>query len=231
MAEDPTVMGRIAERAADIPTEFQPREPCRQGGGRTAGRAARDAGQIPGVIGGPVDVIEALPVGQHQGDVGLPEDNGAGGLQPLHGHRVALRIVVLIRRIPPRRGRADPVEALFNRHGHAMQRSPDFPACECGIRSVCALAGLLVLPENNGIEPGIVVLHALQIELQQLPCADVLAPDLVASESAGAKARCSMTSPRCIAAAERQPQPLPEAGARHERTLEAVACTRLFGVV
>ena len=25
------------------------------------------------------------------------------------------------------------------------------------------------------------------------------------------------------------PQPLPEAGARHERTLEAVGCRRLFG--
>ena len=110
MAEDPAVMGRIAERAADIPAEFQPREPCRQGSGGAAGRATRDAGQIPGVIGGPVDVIEGLPVGQHQGDVGLSEDNGASGLQSLHGHRVTLRIVVLIRRIPPSRGRADPVE-------------------------------------------------------------------------------------------------------------------------
>ena len=198
-------MGRIAERAADIPAEFQPREPCRQGGGGTAGRAARYAGQIPGVIGGPVDGIEALPVGQHQGDVGLAEDNSASGLQPLHGHRVTLRIVVLIRRIPPRRRRADPVKILFNRHGHAMQWSPDFPACECGIRRIGALAGLLVLSENNGIKPGIVVLHALQIELQQLTCAYVLVLDLVASESADAKARCSITPspPRCIAAAER----------------------------
>jgi hypothetical protein len=60
-----------------------------------------------------------------------------------------------------------------------MQWSPDFPACECGIRRIGALAGLLVLPENNGIEPRIVVLHTLQIELQQLTCAHVFALDLV----------------------------------------------------
>ena len=81
-------------------------------------------------------------------------------------HRVALRIVVLIPRMPPSRRGADPVKMLFNGHGHAMQRSPDFPACERSIRGVCALPGLLVLPENNGIEPGIVVLHTLQIKLQ-----------------------------------------------------------------
>jgi hypothetical protein len=55
---------------------------------------------------------------------------------------------------------------LFNGHGHAMQRSPDFPTGERRIRSVGALPSLLVLPENNGIEPGIVVLHTLQIQFQ-----------------------------------------------------------------
>ena len=62
-------------------------KPGRQRRGRAARRAARRARQVPGVVGGAVDGVEALPVGQRHRHVGLAEDHRAGVQQALHRHR------------------------------------------------------------------------------------------------------------------------------------------------
>ena len=81
VAEDAAIVRRVADRGADVAADLQARHAGRQGRRRAAGIAAGGTLQVPGVVGGAVDLVEALPVRQVQRDVGLAVDDGAGGLQ------------------------------------------------------------------------------------------------------------------------------------------------------
>ncbi len=77
---------------------------------------------IPRVIGGAVDLVEALHILQSEGHIGLTQYHRACGLEPRHLHRVLGRHVVLVLRHAPGRGHTGDVVGLLDRHRNAEQR-------------------------------------------------------------------------------------------------------------
>src|SRR5205807_292538 len=81
VSEHTAEMRRHADRAADIRADrerTETRGQCRSASARgAAGRAA----EIPRIVRRPVDLVVALEIPQADRDVGLADDDGAGGLQ------------------------------------------------------------------------------------------------------------------------------------------------------
>src|SRR5689334_2750599 len=66
-------MGRRAQRAADVGTEFQRHKPGRERRRAAARRAAGGARKIPRIVGRAIDLVKALPVGQMDRHIGLAD--------------------------------------------------------------------------------------------------------------------------------------------------------------
>ena len=105
VAEDSAIVRRVADRSADIRAGVQPGQPRGGRHPRPAGGSAGRTGQISRVVAGAVDRIEALPVSQHERDIRLAEDHGAGGAVLLDHGRVCVWDVVTVLRNAPGRGR------------------------------------------------------------------------------------------------------------------------------
>ena len=127
-----TIVRGRAQRAADIGAELQRHVAGRQRRRRAAGRAARRAAEIPGVVRGAVDLVEALPVRKRDRHVGLAQHDGACRLGARHDQRILRRPPVLAARKAPGCRQARDVEGLLDRHGDAEQR----PALAGGQRLV-----------------------------------------------------------------------------------------------
>src|SRR6185295_17171911 len=84
MAEHPAVMGRVADRCADVATQFEASQSGGQGRGGPARRAARTSCDIPWIVRRAVDRIESLPVGQKRGHIGFAEYDCTRVLQAPH---------------------------------------------------------------------------------------------------------------------------------------------------
>ena len=166
-------MRGVAHRAADVAAGVDAGESGRERRRRPAGRAAGRSRQIPWVVGGAVDRVVALVVGEQQRHVGLAEQHGPGVLQPIDRERVGRRHVVLELRIAPRGRRARHVVALLDGHGHAVERPPYFATRERSIRRLRACARPFRIKPYDGIEPRIVLCDAGEKMLQNLERADL----------------------------------------------------------
>ena len=89
MAIEAAESGGDANRPAKIAAEVQGGKSCRQTC-RATGTAAGGAGEIEGIIGAAIDGIVGVEVGQPGADVGLADDDGAGGSKPGDSPCVAL---------------------------------------------------------------------------------------------------------------------------------------------
>ena len=125
VAVDAAVGGRVADAAADVAAVFQRAQAGSDHGRAAARRAAGPARQVPGVVGGAVDRVVALEVGQVQRHVALAEDHRACRLEPVDHQRVRRGGVVLARQVAPGGGLADQVEGFLHRHRQAVQRAPE----------------------------------------------------------------------------------------------------------
>ena len=74
---------------------------------------------VPGVGGGAVDGVVALPVGEIDGDVGLAEDDRSGRLQAPNGDGGDGDLLVLQFRVASGGGEALDVEAFLDGGGNA----------------------------------------------------------------------------------------------------------------
>ncbi len=119
---DAAEVRRCAQRTRDVGADGQRPEPARQRRRRPAGGAARRAPQVPGVVGGAVDLVVALHVVQPQGHIGLAEHHRARRPEPRHLHRVLGRHVVAVLRHAPGRRQTGDVVGLLDRHRNAEQR-------------------------------------------------------------------------------------------------------------
>ncbi len=125
-----------AQRTGDVRPDGQRAEPGRQGRRRSAGRTARRTGVVPGVVGGAVDVVEALHILEGRRHVGLAEDHRARLPEPRHLHRVLGGDVVPVCRDAPGRGQPGDVVRLLDRHRQPEQR-PVLASGACLVGGVC----------------------------------------------------------------------------------------------
>ena len=177
VAPDTAVMRRIADRRADVAAELQRGEAGGQRRRRAARRAARRARGVPGVAGAAVNRVEALPIGQRDRHIGLAKDHRAGGLQPLHRHRVTAGDVVLEGLEAVSGGQAVDVERLLHRHRQAMQRAPQLATGQRRVGGLRAHMGALEIAHHHGIDVAAQPLDARPVVRQQrhraqLPTAD-----------------------------------------------------------
>ena len=133
VAIDAAVMRRVAQRAGDVAAGAEGRQPRGKRRRFAARRATGRARQVPRVVGGAVNVIVALRVGEHVRHVGLAEHDGAGMQQAIDQERVAGGDVVLPQRIAEGGRQAGDIERFLDRHRNAVQRSPALAAGEGGI--------------------------------------------------------------------------------------------------
>ena len=84
MAKDAAIVRRVADRGTDVAAGLDPGQACGQRRRRAAGRAAWCARKVPGVVGGAVDLVVALPVGEHERHVGLAKQDDTGVEHALH---------------------------------------------------------------------------------------------------------------------------------------------------
>ena len=167
MAVDTAVMRRIADRGTDVGADFERRH---AGGERHGGAARRSSGSarhVPGIVGGAVDGIEALPVGQHQRHIGLAIHDSTRLREARDGDRIGRCDVVLEARIAPGGGRARPVEALLRRHRHAIEGADGLSLFQAAVRGLRLLLRPLDVGDDNRIQNAIVPCMLVEAFLQQ----------------------------------------------------------------
>ena len=119
---DAAMKRRHAQRAADVGAERERTVARRQRRRRSAGGAAGRAAEVVGIVGGAVDVVVALPVGERDRHVGLAEDDAARVLHPRDRQRVFRRPEILLRRKAPGGRQPRDVVGFLHRHRQAEQR-------------------------------------------------------------------------------------------------------------
>ena len=186
VAVDAAVVGGVADGAADVASRLESGEPRGERRGRSARGPAGDKLEIPGVVGGAVDRVVALEVGQVVRDVGLAKDDRPGREEPVHGHRVRRRDVVAKLRHTPGGGKSLDVVGVLDGHRHAVKGSPDLSAGERGVRLAGAGAGPIEVEHHDGVEIGVEALDPDDVVVQQLEAADPPLPDL------RGEARCAL---------------------------------------
>src|ERR1700722_6082727 len=116
-------MRRRAYRATDVGSERKRAKPRSDSRSRSARRAAGRAADIPGIVGGSVDIVIALELTKPHRDIGLADDDFASPLQPRNGKRIFGRHEIPEARKPPGRRQSRDIECLLQRHGNTEQRS------------------------------------------------------------------------------------------------------------
>ena len=159
-------MRGVADRRADIAADLERRHAGGNRHGRAAGGAAGGARLVPGVGGGAVDLVEALPFDKPLRDVGLAEDDGTGGAKPRDGVGVCFGDVVLERRNAPGRGRPFEVEALFHRHRHPVEGSARLALRRLGVAGLRLLHGAVTVLPDDRVERGVHAVDAREAFLE-----------------------------------------------------------------
>ena len=106
-----------------------------------------------------------------------PDERHAGIDHALGEHGGRLRDVVLHRRNAPSGRRACHLKALFDGHRYAMQRAEAFAFLQRRVGGFRALACLVAIHPDDGIELRIVGLDAPQKVIEQLERAHLFAAD------------------------------------------------------
>ena len=104
--------------------------------------------------------------------------DGARAEQSVDNHRVARRDVVLQGGDAPRARHADDVEALLDRHRHAVQRPPYLAPRQRPVGRTRAGARALEVANDDGIQGTVVLFDPGQVEVQQLQAADLFLADV-----------------------------------------------------
>ena len=130
VAVDAAEVRRNANGAANVAAERQMAEAGRQRRRAAARGTARRSLQVPGIVGGPVDGVVTLQIGQHHRNIGLAYHDGARAQDAIHRDGVLLRTkVFVLRQAGGSRHAFHPV-ALFDGDGHAVEGAPPLLFCE-----------------------------------------------------------------------------------------------------
>jgi hypothetical protein len=102
--------------------------PGGQRGRRAATGPAGRALDVPRIVGVTEDRIAGLIVGQHHGDVGLADEDGAGFTEPRSNGAVLLSHIIRQLRKSDGGAHAGGRVHILEREGHAMERPPGLAA-------------------------------------------------------------------------------------------------------
>ena len=167
---DAVVGGRVADAAADVAAVLE----ARQTGGqrrpptRPTTRPAPRV-EVPRVVRRAVDVVVGLEVGERHRHVRLAEDHGAGGAQAGHDHGVLGGDVAGELGEAPRRRLAGDVEALLDRHRHAVQRADRrCPLASARSAARASFERPLAVVDDDGVDRRVQPVDALEVAAQQL---------------------------------------------------------------
>ena len=125
-----------------------------------------------------VQRVVGLEIREIRRDVGLAEENRAGGAETADRDTVGPADVVAKRLETPRRRRILHDVGLLDRHRDAVQGTEFVPPRDCRIGAVRVVAGALESPNRHGVDSlDVEPLDALDIVRRQLRRADFPVPD------------------------------------------------------
>jgi hypothetical protein len=190
VAVDAAVVRGIADRRADVTAVLEAGEARGERGRGAAGGSAWNALHIPWVVRRPADGIEGLPVGEHSRDFRLAENDGARGKKAVDDNGVCGRARLAQRLESPRGRQPGDVEGLLDRHRDAVQRSPERAVRERAVRGASASPRPVAVEHHDRIERRVVTCDALEVEIEQLECADLACADRGGKRACGAEGQC-----------------------------------------
>ena len=132
---------------------------------------------IPWIVGGAIDVVEALKIGKVERHVGLAKKMRASLLQLAHVLGILRGDVVPHRGHAPGGCRAGQIEGLLGRHGYTVKRPNDPALSECCIGCPCGGTRAFEVPHNHGVDRPIHAFDAENEMIRELQRADVFAPN------------------------------------------------------
>lgn len=172
MSKNTAVVGGISDRCADIAAELEAGEARRKRGRGAARRSAWRQGEVPGIVGGSVDGVEGLPIGEQHGHVGLTEDDRSRREQAIDGDPVGRCDIVLVARNAPGGRPADEIVGFLNRHRDTVQRSPYLATGQRGIGLARTCARPIDIAYDDRVDRRIEPLHARPEVIEQLDAAN-----------------------------------------------------------
>jgi hypothetical protein len=155
VAVDAAVRGGATYASAQVGADAQEGHAGRERRGGTPGRTARRARKIRGVVGGAVDFIEGLSIGEVQRHVCPAEEHAACLAKAAHSNRDGGCPGALQMRETPRTGLTLDTEALFHIYGHAVKEAHVFFVDESFVSARRGREGLLAKLVDVGIEFGL----------------------------------------------------------------------------
>ena len=162
---------RHADGPADVRAHLERGEPGRQRGGAAPAAASRRAARVPGIAGAAVDRIVGLPVGQRGRDIGLAEQHRARRAEARRHRAVVRRDIALPLGHAAGGLETDDVDGFLQRDRQAAERRSLAPGGGL-IGGARLLARPLEVADDDGVEPPVVPLDALDVEVGQLRRAD-----------------------------------------------------------
>jgi hypothetical protein len=146
------VMGRVADRAADVAAQLERGESGGDGRRGATRRSANGPAVIPRVVGPSVNVVVGLPVAREQRRVRLAEHDRARRLQPGDGDRVCPRHVPGEFRGAGRGNQALGLEHVLHRHRQSVQRAASIAARGRVIGGLGGVAGAFGVPGDDRVQ-------------------------------------------------------------------------------
>jgi hypothetical protein len=166
MAVDAAEGGRHADRSAEVAAELDRGEAARERGRAAASAAAGRALEVPWVVRAAEERVVALPVGGHGRDVGLAEQDDAGGAQAGGGRGVAVDDRVAPFGLATGDREAAPVDAVLQDDREAEQRG-GLPTGACRVGRACGLVRIRIR-RHDRVERRVVTGDPGAVEIEQL---------------------------------------------------------------
>jgi len=131
---------------------------------------------VPRVIGDAVELVGCLPeVAQHEGHVGLPNDDRACLLQAPYDRGIRVRHEILEGGIAPGGVQFGDVEGVLDCHGYAVQRSDAVATSGRFVGGDCFLQCGLAPELHDGVQRGVDFFDSREQHLGELARGDLLA--------------------------------------------------------
>ena len=147
-----------------------PVRPAASAAAEPAGRTARGQREVPRVVGGAIDRVVALPVGEHQRDVGLSEQHRPGVEAAIDGEGIAGGDVVALGGAPQVVGRPATLKLSLMVIGTPNSARA---AVVFVVEGGGAGAGTVEVAHHDGVDAGIEAFDAGDVMVEQFETAEV----------------------------------------------------------
>src|SRR5262245_46652354 len=157
-------MRRNANRPRKVAAERQMSESYRECRRAAAAGSTGRSRTIPWIVRRSVDIVEALPVAQHERHIGVAKNDGARIPEPPHSGRIARRAMVFQKRCPAGGRHTRNLKAVLDRHGHAQKLASRIPLRQRIIGRACLCHRGLGQDIGDGVQRRVEACDALESE-------------------------------------------------------------------